>query len=51
MVMWSTLNERKSVGGNVKVELDLFNNRTKANLNDSRGGDTLDFPKKLIYLI
>ena len=36
----------KSLGGNVKVELDLTNFATKADLKDEAGVDTLDFLKE-----
>ena len=36
----------KSLGGNVKLELDLTNYATKADLKDEAGVDTLDFPKE-----
>ena len=36
----------KSLGANVKVELDLFNYVTKTNLKNSKGVDTLSFAKK-----
>ena len=35
-----------SLGGNVKVELDLFNYATKADLKNATGVDTSDFAKK-----
>ena len=36
----------KSLGGNVKVELDLTNYGTKADLKDGAGVDALDFAKE-----
>ena len=36
----------KSLGANVKVEWDLSNYATKADLKNERGVDTLDFAKK-----
>ena len=36
----------KSLGANVKVELDLSNYATKADLKDETGVDTSDFDKK-----
>ena len=36
----------KSLGANVKVELDLSNYATKAGLKNAAGVDTLDFAKK-----
>ena len=36
----------KSLGANVKVELDLFNYATKADLKNATGVDTSDFAKK-----
>ena len=33
----------KSLGANVRVELDLSNYKTKADLKNSTGVDTLDF--------
>ena len=42
----------KSLGANVKAELDLFNYATKADLKNATGVDTSDFDKKrLIQLI
>ena len=38
--------EPKSLGTNVKVELDLSNYATKADLKNAAGVDTLDFAKK-----
>ena len=38
--------ESKSSGGKVKVELDLSNYATKADLKNSTGVDTLSFAKK-----
>ena len=38
----------RSLGANVKVELDLANYATKADLNNAAGADTSDFDKKLI---
>ena len=38
--------EPKSLGGRVRVELDLFNYATKANLKNATGVDTSDFAKK-----
>ena len=35
----------KSLGANVKVELDLSNYATKANVKNAAGVDTLNFPK------
>ena len=40
--------EQKSPGGRVKVELDLPNCETKADLKNATGFDTSDFAKKLI---
>ena len=42
----------KSLGANVKVELDLSNYATKADLKNATGVDTSDFAKKtdLAYL-
>ena len=40
-----------SLGANVKVELDLSNYVTKANLKKATGVDTSSFAKKLIQLI
>ena len=40
--------EPKSLGGRVKVELDLFNYATKSELKTPRGVDTPSFSKKLI---
>ena len=36
----------KSLEANVKVELDLSNYATKADLKNATGVDTSDFPKK-----
>ena len=36
----------KSLGANVKVELDLSNIVTKADLKNAKGVDTLEFAKK-----
>ena len=36
----------KSLGANVKAELDLFNYATKADLKNATGVDTSDFDKK-----
>ena len=36
----------KSLGANVKVELDLSNYATKADLKNATGVDTSDFAKK-----
>ena len=36
----------KSLGGNMKVELDLYNYATKADLNNAKGADMLDVPEK-----
>ena len=36
----------KSLGGRVKVELDLSNYATKADLKNATGVDTSDFAKK-----
>ena len=36
----------KSLGGNVKVELDLSSDATEADFKNATGVDTLDFPKK-----
>ena len=36
----------KSLGGNVKLELDLSNHATKANLKNATSVDTSDFAKK-----
>ena len=36
----------KSLEANVKVELDLSNYATKADLKNAAGVDTSDFPKK-----
>ena len=41
----------KSLGANVKVELDLSNYATKADLKNAAGVYTSDFAKKLIELI
>ena len=38
--------EPKSLGGKVKVELDLSNYATKADLKNATGVDTSDFAKK-----
>ena len=38
--------KRKSLGANKKVELDLSNHATKADLKNATGVDTLDFAKK-----
>ena len=38
----------KSLGTNVKVELDLSNYATKADLKNAKGVNTSDFEKKLI---
>ena len=38
--------KRKSLGANVKVELDLSNYATKADLKNATGVDTSDFAKK-----
>ena len=38
--------KRKSFGAKVKVELDLFDYATKADLKNAAGVDTLDFAKK-----
>ena len=38
--------EPKSLGGRVRVELDLSNSATKANLKNATGVDTSDFAKK-----
>ena len=43
--------ETKSLGENVKVELDLSSHATKADLKNAAHVDTSDFPKRLIYLI
>ena len=40
--------EPKSLGGRVKVELDLPNYATKANLKNAAGVDTSHFAKKPI---
>ena len=40
--------EPKSLGGRVKVELDLLNYATKSELKTTTGVDTPSFPKKLI---
>ena len=40
------LPEPKSSGGRVKVELDLINNATKADLKNATGVDTSKFAKK-----
>ena len=40
-----------SLGKNVKVELDLSNYATKADLKNATGADTLGFVKSLIWLI
>ena len=37
----------KSLGANVKAELDLSNYATKADLKNATGFDTLDFAKKI----
>ena len=39
--------ELKSLGGKVKVELDLSNYTTKADLKNATGIDTSSFPKKV----
>ena len=39
--------EPKSLGGRVKVELDLFNYATKTDLKDATGVDTSSFTKKV----
>ena len=36
----------KSLGANMKVELDLSNYATKADFKTGTGVDTLDFPKE-----
>ena len=36
----------KSLGANLKVELDLSNYATKADLKNAAGADTSDFAKK-----
>ena len=41
----------KYLGAKVKVELDLSNYATKADLKNATVYDTLDFAKKLIKLI
>ena len=38
--------EPKSLGGNVKVELDLFNYATKADLKNAAGAKALKFARK-----
>ena len=38
----------RSLGANVKVELDLLNYATKADLENVTGVDTSEFAKKLI---
>ena len=40
----------KSAGTNVKVELDLSNYATKADLKNATAVDTSNFAKKIIYL-
>ena len=39
--------EPKSLGGRVKVELDLSNYATKADLKNAKGVDTSKFAKKV----
>ena len=39
--------EPKSLGGRVKVELDLSNYATKTNLRNATGADTSKFAKKV----
>ena len=39
--------ESKSSGGKVQVELDLFNNATKADLKNATGAHTLKFAQKI----
>ena len=39
--------EPKSLGGRVKVELDLSNYATKTNLRNATGADTSKFAKKI----
>ena len=39
--------EPKSLGGKVKVELDLSNYATKTNLRNATGADTSKFAKKI----
>ena len=41
--------EPKSLGGSVKVELDLSNNATKADLKNATGVDTSKYPKKVDF--
>ena len=41
----------KSLGASVKLELDLSNYATKADLKNATGVNTSDFDKKLIRLI
>ena len=36
----------KSLGGNMKVELDLYKYATKTDLNNAKGADMLDVPEK-----
>ena len=45
------MSESKSSGEKVKVELDLCNYATKANLKTATDVDALKFPKRLIQLI
>ena len=40
--------EPRSLGGKVKVELDLFNYATKTDLKNATGVDTSKFSKKVI---
>ena len=41
----------KSLGTNLKVELDLYNYTTKVDLKNASGVDTSNFAKKLIQVI
>ena len=40
----------KSLGTNVKAELDFFNYATKADLKNATGVDTSDFAKKILLI-
>ena len=44
--MYGYFQKPKSVGANMKIELDLPNYATKADLRNATGADTLDFTKK-----
>ena len=47
---WTFSKKNKSLGGNVKIELNLCNYATKADLEIETGVDTTDFSKRLIWL-